>query len=73
MKIAANRDDEQEQRALRKRQQDAERTSRLLNAKLRTIGVDVASLDVRKRRRQLLPSNSSKPKKLNIKTNFWRN
>ena len=46
MKIAANRDDEQEQRALRKRQQDAERTSRLLNAKLRTIGVDAASLEV---------------------------
>jgi len=44
MKIAATRDVEEEERALRKRQQDAERTSRLLNAKLRTIGVDVASL-----------------------------
>ena len=47
MKVAlvANRDKEDEQRAIRKRQQDAERTRALLNSKLRTIGIDVESLE----------------------------
>lgn len=44
MKVA-NRDKEDEQRAVRKRQQDAERTRALLNSKLRTIGIDVESLE----------------------------